>query len=128
MEISIRISGYSIDNIHARIGTINLIHQGYVMFHIRNCDYDMRFIALPLDWVCLGPIDSFRFRRQIQASQTDFIPPLEGILSESTTTITDTRSESHVQEISTTQRVIQHVASMGTITTMGYSVAGPYGL
>src|SRR3954454_5211212 len=61
-------------SIPARIGPAITIVIGYVIFHIQQCQQDIRFIAAPLDWVKLGPIDTLRFYHQRADFQQNSLP------------------------------------------------------
>ena len=58
----------------ARIGPAITIVIGYVIFHVRQCQQDICFIAAPLEWVKLGPIDTLRFYCQRAHSQQSSLP------------------------------------------------------
>src|SRR3954452_2430414 len=58
----------------ARIGPAITIVIGYVIFHVRQCQQNIRFIAAPLDWVKLGPIDILKLYRQRDHIQQNFPP------------------------------------------------------
>src|SRR3954466_11000600 len=46
------------DSTPARIGPAITIAIGYVIFYVRECQQNIRFITAPLDWVKLAPIDT----------------------------------------------------------------------
>ena len=64
------------DSTPAQIGPSITIAIGYVIFHVRQCQQNIHFIAAPLDWVKLGPIDTLKFYRQ-RASFQWSSPPFD---------------------------------------------------
>ena len=131
-NVYIDVPRHNIQNVEARIGALVHIHVGYAMFRVRRCHLTyIRFIALPLDWVRLGPIDSFRHRRQIQEAQDVVFtlidtPALRSSLttmSEITQASTSTETLlSHDNMLMTTARVIRRSTSAGMILERGESV------
>src|SRR5579871_214659 len=75
MDVIVILTGFAhIEPIVARIGHIDSIYRGYVIFNVQNCHYDIQRITLPLCWVRLSQLDCLTFWHQLEQSQIDPLP------------------------------------------------------
>ena len=91
----------------ARVGSVHWIEQQHVVFRVRDCEYDIHRIAIPIFWVSLNRFDTYRFRHELHnIEEPNF----------------DTHSDSDIHpntQLTITQRALRNVASMATIIAVG---------
>ena len=124
--VTLSVSRMGISGIEARIGSIDVVHRGYVIFCLRDCDPAYRFLAIPFVWAHVTWVQFLLHRQQIRASLAETAPPLVRAYPEPVESIADSESGTRTTisdiDLSATQRFVRHATSMGTLFVMGRSV------
>lgn len=115
MDITIQIPRSSIFGIHATVTRIHAIHCGYVVFQVFSTNAAFRYIAVPIDWAYLSPIQKFRFQRQL--ANNEQLPAIASVYDIGNS-ISDTQSEMDITDGGDLLQVhpfIRHIRSFGEI-------------